>query len=131
MKMTQWIMPVLLSLMFQANAMAKDVVLTAHVAADGSVLRQWPEWISKVERQSQADYFTQYKLKFNPRIVHQDPGYCSVQPIDASSHDSLMHGQAKVIGKPLAEQVTVMTQLVDKKGPSGDNSLEFLVMCTR
>lgn len=131
MKMTKWIMPLLLGLAFQASAMAKDMILTAHVSADGSVLRQWPEWIAQVERQPQANYFTQYKLRFNPRIVHQDPGFCSVSPIDASSYDRQMHGQAKVIGKPLAEQVTVMTQLVDKKGPSGDNSLEFLLMCVR
>lgn len=131
MKMTQWIMPLLLSLMLQANAMAKDVVLTAHVAADGSVLRQSPEWIKHVERQAQANYFTLYKLTLVPSIVHQDPGFCSVSPIDVSSYDRQLHGQAKVIGKPVAGGLSVMTQLADMRGPSGDNSLEFLLMCTR
>jgi hypothetical protein len=131
MKMTRLIMPLLLGLVFQTSAMAKDQFFTARVGADGTVLRQWPQWISEVERQAQANYFTQYKLKFNPRIVQQDPGYCSVSPIDASSHDRQMHGQAKVIGNPQVTHATVMTQLVDMKGASGDNSLEFLVMCIR
>ncbi|PYC23742.1 hypothetical protein [Pseudomonas mosselii] len=131
MKMTRLIMPLLLGLVFQASAMAKDQFFTARVGADGTVLHQWPQWISEVERQAQANYFTQYKLKFNPRIVQQDPGFCSVSPIDASSYDRQLHGQAKVIGNPQVTHATVMTQLVDMKGASGDNSLEFLVMCIR
>ncbi|QXH56709.1 hypothetical protein [Pseudomonas maumuensis] len=131
MNVTRWLMLAVLGLVFQSSAMAKDMLLTAHVGADGKVLRQWPEWISQVERQAQANYFTQYTLKLNPRIVHQDPGFCSVSPIDASSYDRQMHGQAKVIGKPLAEHLSVMTQLVDMKGASGDNSLEFLLLCVR
>lgn len=63
--------------------------------------------------------------------MQQDPGFCTVSAIDASSYDRQLHGQAKVTGKPLAGNVDVMTQLVDKKGPSGDNALEFLLMCTR
>ncbi|MNJ82444.1 hypothetical protein D3C81_2141410 [compost metagenome] len=54
-----------------------------------------------------------------------------MSPIDNSSYEHLLHGQAKVIGKPAAGQVTVITQLVDVKGNSDDNSLEFQVMCTQ
>jgi len=131
MKMNKWLVALALGAAWQGAALANDELLTAHVSADGKVLRQWPRWISEVDHQSQDNYFSLYKLKLNKRIVHKDPGFCSVSPIDASTHDRQLHGQAKVIGKPLAERVDVMTQLVDKQGPSGDNALEFLVMCSR
>ncbi|MCX5506544.1 hypothetical protein [Pseudomonas sp. BJa3] len=131
MNVTRWLMLAVLGLAFQASAAGKDMIFTAHVGADGKVLRQWPEWISHVEREVQANYFSQYKLKLNPRIVHQAPGFCSVSSIDVSSYDRQMHGQAKVIGKPLVEHLSVMTQLVDMKSASADNSLEFLVLCVR
>lgn len=120
-----------LGLMLHANVQAKESVLTAHIGADGSILRQWPKWIESVKYENQANYYSEYKMALNPRIVNLDPGFCSVSPIDASSYDRLLHGQAKVIGKPVANQVTVITQLVDINGQSGDNSLEFQVMCTR
>ncbi|WP_236192575.1 hypothetical protein [Pseudomonas urethralis] len=120
-----------LGALFQGAAFANDDLLTAHVSADGKVLRQWPQWITEVDHQPQKNYFSQYKLKLNQRIVHKDPGFCSVSPIDVSTYERQLYGQAKVIGKPLAEKVDVMTQLVDKQGASGDNSLEFLVMCSR
>ncbi|MBO9548654.1 hypothetical protein [Pseudomonas sp.] len=116
---------------FQGAAFANDDLLTAHVSADGKVLRQWPQWITEVDHQPQKNYFSQYTLKLNKRIVHKDPGFCSVSPIDVSTYERQLHGQAKVIGKPLAEKVNVMTQLVDQQKASGDNSLEFLVMCSR
>ncbi|MFK3773208.1 hypothetical protein [Pseudomonas sp. NPDC089406] len=131
MKMIRWPLLLISALAVQNMAMAQDKVFTAHIAADGTVLRQWPEWISQVSRQAQDNYFNLYKLSFNGRIVHQDPGFCSVSPIDASSHDRQLHGQAKVVGKPVAEYVTVQTQLVDLKGASGNNALEFLILCTR
>ncbi|POG06499.1 hypothetical protein BGP84_17870 [Pseudomonas putida] len=115
---------------FQGAAFANDDLLTAHVSADGKVLRQWPQWITEVDHLPQDNYFSLYKLKLNTRIVQKDPGFCSVSPIDASTYERQLHGQAKVIGKPLAEKVDVMTQLVDKQGASADNSLEFLVMCS-
>ncbi|AGZ32959.1 hypothetical protein C4Q28_00205 [Pseudomonas sp. SWI6] len=125
-----WVV-LMMGLAYQASALANETWWTAHIGGDGSVLRQWPKWIERVEHKPQDNYFTQYTLFFNKRIVHQDPGFCSVSPIDASSENRLVHGYAKVIGKPLAEQATVLTQLVDVKGPSGDNSMEFLVLCTR
>lgn len=115
---------------FHVSVQAKETVFTAHIGADGAVVRQWPKWIERVEHKPQTNYFSEYKLVLNPRIVHNDPGFCSVSPIDASSYEHLLHGQAKVTGKPLANQLTVITQLVDLKGSSGDNSLEFQVMCT-
>ncbi|MFK4234296.1 hypothetical protein [Pseudomonas guariconensis] len=115
----------------QTTAMAKEHVFTAHVAADGTLLRQSPKWISDITHQPQPNYFSLYKLKLNKQVVRQDPGFCTVSAIDASSYDRQLHGQAKVTGNPSAEKVDVMTQLVDKKGPSGDNDLEFLLMCTR
>lgn len=42
-----------------------------------------------------------------------------------------MHGQAKVVGAPTTTNVTVNTQLVDLKGPSGNNDMEFMLMCSR
>ncbi|MFJ9990885.1 hypothetical protein ACIQSO_09115 [Pseudomonas putida] len=131
MKLTRWSVALVAGLSFQAGAMAKDVIHTADVGADGKVLRQWPEWISKIEKTALNNYYVQYKLVLNPRIIQQDPGFCSVSAIDASSFDRQLHGQAKVIGKPVAAQVNVLTQLVDLKGPSGDNSLAFQVMCVR
>ena len=131
MKMMKWVLLLVMSIAYQTSAMAKDTYWTAHVGKDGTVLRQWPKWIENVELSANANYFSQYKLILNNRIVHQDPGFCTVSPIDGSTEDRLLHGQAKVIGKPKAEGVTVLTQLVDVKGASGDNSLEFLVMCMR
>jgi len=131
MKMNKWLAALTLVAAWQGAAFAADELLTAHISADGKVLRQWPQWITEVDHQPQKNYFSLYKLKFNKRIVHKDPGFCSVSAIDASTYERQLHGQAKVIGKPLAEKVDVMTQLVDKQGPSGDNSLEFLVMCSR
>ncbi|MDR2317106.1 MAG: hypothetical protein LBF06_12055 [Pseudomonas sp.] len=129
--MNTWLVILALGAMFQGTAFANDDLLTAHVSADGKVLRQWPQWIIEVDHQPQENYFSLYKLKLNQRILHKDPGFCSVSPIDVSTYERQLHGQAKVIGKPLAEKVDVMTQLVDKQGASGDNSLEFLVMCSR
>lgn len=131
MKASRAIVVLMTGLAFQASAIAKETFWTAHVGADGTVLRQWPNWIESVEHKSQDNYFAQYSLFFNKRIVQQDPGFCSVSPIDTSSESRLAHGYAKVIGKPVAEKATVMTQLLDVKGPSGDNSMEFLVLCTR
>ncbi|MFJ4345096.1 hypothetical protein [Pseudomonas sp. NPDC089401] len=131
MRMNKWLAALALGAAFQGAAFADDGLLTAHVSADGKVLRQWPQWIVSVDHQPQDNYFSLYKLTLNKRIVHKDPGFCSVSPIDASTYERQLYGQAKVTGKPQAEKVHVMTQLVDKKGPSGDNSLEFLVMCSR
>ncbi|MDZ3994436.1 hypothetical protein [Pseudomonas sp. Teo4] len=131
MKASRAIAVLMIGLACQASAIAKEQFWTAHVGADGKVLRQWPKWIERVEHQAKDNYFAQYSLFFNKRIVHQDPGFCSVSPIDTSSENRLVHGYAKVIGKPVVEKATVMTQLLDVKGPSGDNSMEFLVMCTR
>ncbi|MFJ4063691.1 hypothetical protein ACIPW4_00165 [Pseudomonas sp. NPDC089996] len=131
MKMSKGLMMLALSAAFQSAAFANEDLMTAHVSADGKVLRQLPQWITEVDHQPQENYFSQYKLKLNTRIVHKDPGFCSVSPIDVSTYERQLHGQAKVIGKPLAETVNVMTQLVDHLGASGDNSLEFLVMCSR
>ncbi|UBM25520.1 hypothetical protein K8374_00435 [Pseudomonas sp. p1(2021b)] len=131
MKITKGLAALVIGLGIQTSVVAKEHLFTAQVAADGTVLRQWPEWIVKVEHQPQPNYFSLYKLHLNKRIVHQDPGFCSVSPIDASDYDRQLYGQAKVIGKPVVAKVDVMTQLVDKNGSSGDNSLEFLVMCTR
>ena len=123
---------VLLSaLAFQSAAMAKDVLWTAHIGADGKILRDRPEWIKEVELTALPNYFSQYKLYFSKQIAHQGPGFCAVSAIDASSEQRLVHGHAKVVGKPTYESVTVNTQLVDVDGPSGDNSMEFLLMCTR
>ncbi|MFB4391115.1 MULTISPECIES: hypothetical protein [unclassified Pseudomonas] len=122
---------VLLGLAFSFGAMAQDSLLTAHISAKGEVLRQSPAWIEKVDRMAQANYLTEYKLTLNKRIVHMDPGFCTVSPIDKSTEAATLHGQAKVIGKPSAETATVITQLVDMNKPSGDNSLEFLILCTR
>ncbi|BDM20330.1 hypothetical protein KMS_R00890 [Pseudomonas sp. LRP2-20] len=131
MKMSNGLVMLALGVTFQGAAFANDELLTAHVSAEGKVLRQWPQWITEVDYQPKENYFSRYALKLNSRIVHKDPGFCSVSPIDASTYARQLHGQAKVIGKPLAEKVDVMTQLVDKQGASGDNSLEFLVMCSR
>lgn len=131
MKRTTWLVVVALAAAFQGSAIAEDRWMTAHISAQGEVLKQWPQWITSIDRQPQDNYFSLYKMNLNPRIVHQDPGFCSVSPIDASSYERQLYGQAKVIGKPLAANVDVMTQLVDKQEPSGDNSLEFLVMCIR
>lgn len=120
-----------LGMLFHTGVQAKDSVLTAHIGADGSILRQWPEWIENVKYQKHVNYYSEYKLALNPRIVERDPGFCSVSAIDASSYERLLHGQAKVIGTPVANQLTVITQLVDLKGSSDDNSLEFQVMCMR
>ncbi|HEK1688154.1 TPA: hypothetical protein SMR42_004552 [Pseudomonas putida] len=131
MKVTRWSVALMAGLSLQAGAMAKDEMHTADVGADGKVLRQSSEWISEIEKTALRNYYVQYKLVLNPRIIQRDPSFCSVSAIDASSYDRQLHGQSKVIGKPVAEQVNVMTQLVDLKGPSGDNSLAFQVMCIR
>ncbi|MDR2307305.1 MAG: hypothetical protein LBE53_08940 [Paucimonas sp.] len=128
MKAIQWGIPFLLALAFQGSVMAGELV-TAHIGADGQVLKQSPVWISRVQHQPQANYFTQYKLSLQG--LGRAPGFCSVSPIDASSYDKQLHGAAKVIGVPSADKLTVMTQLVDLSGPSGDNSQEFLLMCVR
>ncbi|WP_191833170.1 hypothetical protein [Pseudomonas fluorescens] len=120
-----------LGVLFHTGVQAKESLLTAHIGADGSILRQWPKWIESVKYEKHINYYSEYKLALNPRIVHLDPGFCSVSPIDNSSYEHLLHGQAKVIGKPAVSQVTVITQLVDLKGNSDDNSLEFQVMCTQ
>ncbi|MGE7993156.1 hypothetical protein ACQKPE_19355 [Pseudomonas sp. NPDC089554] len=122
---------VLLGLAFSTGALAKEPILTAHVSAEGAVLRQSSQWIEHVQRTVQNNYLTEYKLTLNEQVVDTDPGFCTVSPIDISTEVTTLHGQAKVIGKPIVESVVVMTQLVDMKEPSGDNSLEFLVMCTR
>lgn len=129
--MKKWFLVLLSGFAFHSAAMARDVLWTAHINAAGEVARAWPAWIERVEHTPQDNYFSQYKLHFNKRIVHQDPGFCAVSAIDASSEQRLVHGHAKVVGKPTSESVTVITQLVDVDGPSGDNSMEFLLMCTR
>lgn len=131
MELTRWSVALVAGLTLQAGAMAKDVMHTADVGTDGKVLRQSSEWILEIEKTALDNYYVQYKLVLNPRIIQRDPGFCSVSVIDASSFDRQLHGQAKVIGKPVAEHVNVMTQLVDLTGPSGNNSLAFQVMCVR
>lgn len=131
MNMTRCCLPVLLALIFQGSAMAHEVALTAHIAADGRILSQSPHWISQVQVQPQANYFTQYKLSLDKDQLRQAPGFCSVSPLDASSYQRQLHGAAKVVGTPLADKLTVQTQLVDVPGASGDNSLEFQVLCVR
>ncbi|MGS7252667.1 hypothetical protein ACQ7NP_16265 [Pseudomonas anuradhapurensis] len=131
MKIRAWCIPLMIGLAFQASAHAKQTILTAHVAADGTLLQQSPQWISSVEVQAQANYFNQYKFLLKPSAVPGNPRFCVASPIDASSYERQLHGQAKVIGTPLTSHVTVMTQLVDVKGPSGDNALEFMLMCSR
>ena len=130
--MNKWVLPLMIGLTFQASAMAKDVLWTAHISADGEVLRASPNWIEKVKHTGQDNYFSQYKVLFNKDIVKQNPGFCSASAIDGSTEQRLMHGQARIIGVPTVDRgVTVNTQLVDVDGPSGNNSMEFLLMCTR
>lgn len=45
-------------LAMQTTAMAKEQVFTAHVAADGTLLRQSPKWITDITHQSQPNYFS-------------------------------------------------------------------------
>lgn len=118
-------------LAFQATASANDAVVTAHIAADGKVIKQSTQWIESVRLQSQPDYFSEYKLTLDPAQWQQAPGFCVASPIDASSEARLMHGQAKVVGAPTTTNVTVNTQLVDIKGPSGNSDMEFMLMCSR
>ncbi|MGE8322759.1 MAG: hypothetical protein ACN6OX_06725 [Pseudomonas sp.] len=130
MKIRAWYLPLMVGLAFQAGAHAKPTILTAHVAADGTLLQQSPEWVSSVELQAQPNYFNQYKILLKPSAVSGNPRFCVASPIDASSYERQLHGQAKVIGAPLASYVTVMTQLVDVESASGDNALEFMLMCS-
>ncbi|MBF8744615.1 hypothetical protein E2H86_06330 [Pseudomonas putida] len=118
-------------LAFQATASADDAVMTAHIAADGQIVKQSGKWVESVTLQSQPDYFSQYKLKLDPAQWQQAPGFCVASPIDLSTETRLMHGQAKVVGAPTTTNVTVNTQLVDLKGPSGNNDMEFMLMCSR
>lgn len=131
MKLIKTIMVCSCTLLIHANASAADAFYTAHIDASGKILSQSPKWISYVTKENQAGYLSQYKLTLDPKVVKQNPTFCGVSPIDASNYDRMMHGQAKVIGLPLARNVTVQTQLVDMPGASGDNSLEFMIMCTR
>ncbi|UVL04067.1 hypothetical protein [Pseudomonas sp. B21-047] len=130
--MTRWTLPLIVSLTFHVSAMAADDHWTAHISAEGEVLRSWPKWIEKVEKTPQSNYFTQYKMHLNKHIVQQDPRFCSVSPIDGSTQTRLLHGHAKVVGMPSVDGgVTVNTQLIDVNGASGDNSLAFMLMCMR
>jgi hypothetical protein len=119
------------ALFVQASAIAKESLYTAHIAADGKVLRQSPQWIKTVKLISQPNYYSEYKLALDPAHWKNAPGFCSASPIDASDYDRLLHGSAKVNGAPTTRNLTVITQLVDLKGPSGNNDMEFLVLCTR
>ncbi len=87
-------------LAFQATASANEAVVTAHIAADGKVIKQSTQWIKSVELKSQPDYFSQYKLALDPAQWKEAPGFCVASPIDASTEPRLMHGQAKVVGAP-------------------------------
>ncbi|GLO00501.1 hypothetical protein [Pseudomonas putida] len=131
MKIRACCVALMIGLAFQAGAHAKETLLTAHVAADGTLLQQSPQWISSVELQAQPNYFNQYKILLKPSATPGNPRFCVASPIDASSYDRQLHGQAKVIGTPRASHVTVMTQLLDMPGASGDNALEFMLMCSR
>ncbi|MNJ73993.1 hypothetical protein D3C77_708670 [compost metagenome] len=66
-----------------------------------------------------------------PDQVKREPRFCVASPIDATSYERQLHGQAKVLGAPRVSHVTVMTQLVDVVAASGDNRMEFMVMCSR
>ncbi|MFJ4456366.1 hypothetical protein ACIP1G_21095 [Pseudomonas sp. NPDC089392] len=131
MKIRACCVALMIGLAFQTGAHARETVLTAHVAADGTLLQQSPQWISSVELQAQPNYYNQYKVLLKPSAMPGKPRFCVASPIDASSYERQLHGQAKVIGVPRASHVTVMTQLVDVQGPSGDNALEFMLMCSR
>ncbi|MBJ9974550.1 hypothetical protein IAE35_08240 [Pseudomonas sp. S75] len=129
MKLTQCSIALVAGLAVQAGAMASETIHTAHIGEDGTLLRQSGEWIREVKKTPLDNYYTEYKLMLAAGAFDKDPSFCSVSPIDASSADRQMHGQAKVIGIPTLAKVDVMTQLVDMQGPSGDNSLAFLLMC--
>lgn len=116
---------------FQGTAHAASTIFTAHISDTGAVLHQTPNWINGVERRIQTDYLTEYTLALDTRTTRGDPAFCSVSAIDKSQYERLIYGQGKIVSKPLAGKVTVITQLVDVTGPAGDNSLEFMLMCMR
>ena len=53
-----WVV-LMMGLAYQASALANETWWTAHIGGDGSVLRQWPKWIERVEHKPQDNYFTQ------------------------------------------------------------------------
>ncbi|WP_460118268.1 hypothetical protein [Pseudomonas sp. S2_C03] len=110
-------------------ASATSNVLTATISAQGKVLTQTPEWISTVEQSSQPDYLANYKVGFKPGVFTIAPRFCSVSLIDTRSSDDLLHGQARLGAAPKQEYVTVITHLLGLKGPSGDSSQDFMLMC--
>ncbi len=118
-------------MLFNAVATAEESVFTAHISADGKIVQQSPKWIKSVGFKSQPNYFSEYKLTLDPALWKRNPAFCTVSPIDVSTLERQLHGHAKVIGAPRSDNVTVMTQLVDTYGPSGNNDMEFILMCTR
>ncbi|MDF9754199.1 hypothetical protein ACVWY1_000511 [Pseudomonas sp. TE6288] len=131
MKISRLLMASLMTLAFHNLAFAEQVLFTAHISHKGTILNQSPTWITEVKRVVQKDYMTEYTLLLDSKITQSDPAFCSMSPIDVGTYERLLHGQGKVIGKPSVEMVRVATQLVDLKGPSGDNSMAFQLMCVR
>ncbi|PYC45819.1 hypothetical protein DMX05_00305 [Pseudomonas soli] len=131
MKISRLLMASLMTLAFHKLAFAEQVLFTAHISHKGTILSQSPIWITEVKRVVQKDYMTEYTLLLDSNITQRDPAFCSMSPMDVGTYERLLYGQGKVIGKPSVGMVRVATQLVDLKGPSGDNSMAFQLMCVR
>ena len=112
-------------------ASAASNVLTATISAQGKVVAQAPEWISAVEYFSQPDYFANYKVNFKPDVFIQAPRFCSVSLTNSRSEDDIYYGRARLGSTPKEDNLSVITQLAGMKGPSGDGSQDFMLMCIK
>lgn len=112
-------------------ALAADTAYTATIDHTGKVLKQSPRWIKVVDVSAHPNYFSDYKVKFMPGLFNQPPGFCSVSVVDTSSNDRIYYGHAKLGGLPTTDHLKVLTLNVGDNKPSGNSSMDFMLMCQR
>ncbi|MBK5414306.1 hypothetical protein [Pseudomonas sp. TH31] len=111
------------------SANAGDAYFTASISKEGKVLSQSSEWIDSVKYSSQKDWFATYEINVKPDTYQQAPAFCSASTTASGGEDDLLHGVAKLGAAPKQDRITVITSHIGKKGPSGDTSQNFMLIC--
>ncbi|WP_426129417.1 hypothetical protein [Pseudomonas sp. DWP1b1] len=114
-----------------AAVQAIAATFTATLDKTGKVTAQSPKWIKDVKLTAQADYFSDYKVRFVPGVFKDAPRFCTVSVTDVSSNDHIFYGHAKLGSVPAINYVNVLTLKVGDNKPAGDSSMGFQLMCVK
>lgn len=113
------------------SAGVAETVYTASITSQGKVLTQSPAWISRVEHNPRAGYFSDYKVVLEDGIFKQAPGFCTVAVTDVDSLDDIFYAQAKLSGTPTRRGVKVITHQVGSAARESSASKSFMLICVK